>query len=121
MARMNINFFLHDERTEEFAAGDTIFNKGDSGENMYGIQSGEVDLVYQENVIASLKPGDIFGEMALADSSPRSATAIAKTDCKLSAIDSSYFLIKIQHQPMFALFVIQTIADRLRQETTRGR
>lgn len=121
MTRMNINFFLHDEDATEFEAGDTIFNMGDTGEVMYGIQSGTVELIYRDEVIASLDAGDIFGEMALADKSTRSAAAVAKTDCKLSVIDNASFLTKIQHQPIFALFMIQTIVERLRRETVRGR
>ncbi|MBN1562654.1 MAG: cyclic nucleotide-binding domain-containing protein [Anaerolineae bacterium] len=119
MAKININFFENETKVKPFAAGETIFSLGEIGEVMYGIQSGSVAVHYEDEVIRVLEPGDIFGEMSIADKCPRSATAIAKTDCNLVEIDSATFLFKIQHHPTFALFVLQTVIERLRDQTLR--
>jgi CRP-like cAMP-binding protein len=86
---------------------------------MYGIHSGTVAITYQDEAIRTLGPGDIFGEMGVIDNSPRSARATAQTDCKLIEIDRGNFLFKIQHHPTFALFVLQTVTERLRDQTLR--
>jgi CRP/FNR family cyclic AMP-dependent transcriptional regulator len=119
MARININFFETETDVKEIAAGETIFSIGEPGEVMYGIQAGSVEVRYKDEVIRVLESGDIFGEMSLIDKSPRSATAIARTNCRLVEIDSAHFLFKIQHHPTFALFVLQTVTERLREETLR--
>ena len=119
MAKININFFEHDTDVKEIAAGETIFTAGEMGEFMYGIQSGSIEVTYEGEVIRVLETGDIFGEMSVADKCPRSATAVAKTDCKLVEISSAHFLFRIQHHPTFALFVLQTVIERLRDQTHR--
>ncbi|MCD4685919.1 MAG: cyclic nucleotide-binding domain-containing protein [Anaerolineae bacterium] len=117
---VKINFFAHDENATHVAAGETIFQQGDEGDVMYGIQAGEVDIKHNDRLIRTLEPGDIFGEMAVIDREPRSAAAIAKTDCKLVVIDKAEFLYRVQHHPTFALFVLQTNTRRLREETQRS-
>ena len=64
-----------------------------------------------------LGPDDTFGEMAIVDSSPRSATVVAVTDTKLAVIDRHRFLFLVQETPMFALQVMSSIAERLRAST----
>jgi CRP-like cAMP-binding protein len=61
-----------------------------------------------------LGPDDIFGEMALVGSSPRSATAVAVTDCTLAVINKHRFLFLVQETPMFALQVMPAMASRTR-------
>jgi len=60
---------------------------------------------------------EIFGEMALVDSSPRSATAHAVTDCKLAVVDQKRFEFLVQQTPNFAIQVMGVMADRLRKTT----
>jgi hypothetical protein len=62
-----------------FAAGDVIFSEGDKGNVMYVVRSGEVATEHRGHVMETLGGGGIFGEMALIDGSPRSATVRAKT------------------------------------------
>ena len=66
-------------------------------------------------VIKTLAEGDIFGEMALIDRSPRVATARAKTHCEAAAITEKSFLFLVDEMPYFAIFVMRTLADRLRR------
>jgi CRP-like cAMP-binding protein len=65
-------------------------------------------------VVHKLCADDVFGEMSVVDSSPRSATAVAVTDTKLAVIDRRMFLFLVHETPMFALQVMSTMAERLR-------
>jgi CRP/FNR family cyclic AMP-dependent transcriptional regulator len=102
-----------------FAPGEVIFRAGDKGDKMYLIRSGEVEIELNGNVLETLAEGDIFGEMALIDRSPRVATARAKTECELAAITEKSFLFLVDEMPYFAIFVMRTLADRLRNVNKR--
>jgi CRP-like cAMP-binding protein len=97
------------------AAGDTVFREGDPGDVMYVVDAGEVDLVIRDQVVYTVGPGGIFGEMALIDRAPRSATALARTDCQLVPIDEKRFRYLVQQTPFFALDVMRVMAERLRR------
>jgi CRP/FNR family cyclic AMP-dependent transcriptional regulator len=97
-----------------------IFGENNNGNEMYIVCSGRVKL-YTESpggrrtVLAVLKPGDHFGEMALVDRSARSATAMAiKDNTKLVVLDKPKFLYLVQQQPDFALAIMETLCARLR-------
>jgi CRP-like cAMP-binding protein len=97
-----------------FPEGQQIFEEGDTGKLMYLVTSGEVEIVKRGKVIDHVSPGGVFGEMALIDSSPRSATARAKTDCQLIPVDEYRFLFLVQHAPYFSLQVMGVLAERIR-------
>lgn len=99
-----------------YSAGTVIFKQGDHGNAMYVVKTGEVEIKIGDQVIQSHGPGHLFGEMALIDNAPRSADAVAKTDCDLVAIDESRFLFLVQHSAFFALQVMRIMADRLRSK-----
>jgi CRP/FNR family transcriptional regulator, cyclic AMP receptor protein len=98
-----------------FAMGDVIFAGGDKGDAMYVIRSGEVAIERGGHVMESLGPGNIFGEMALIDGSPRSVTVRAKTDCVVAPMNEKSFLFLVDETPFFAVAVMRTLADRLRR------
>jgi CRP/FNR family cyclic AMP-dependent transcriptional regulator len=102
-----------------FAPGDVIFGEGDAGDKMFVIRSGEVVIEKGGKVIETLPPGSIFGEMALIDGSPRSATARAKTACEVAPITEKSFLFLVHETPFFAIAVMRTLADRLRRSGER--
>lgn len=106
--------FLNAQRTMEVPAGTSVFHEGDTGEEMFGIVQGTVELRAGGKVIRTLGPDDVFGEMAIVDRAPRSATATAATDCVLAVIDRRRFLFLVQETPMFALQVMSSMASRLR-------
>lgn len=109
-------FHIFDQQdAEAFAAGQVIFETGTVGEVMYAVQQGEVDIWRDGKLLETVNPGSIFGEMALIDSKPRSATAIAKTSCKLVAVDKKRFNFLVQQNPFFALNVMQVLTNRLRR------
>lgn len=110
-----ISLFSNSQDFVAFSAGQVIFKEGDPGKVMYAIIEGEVDILVGEKAIDTVSAGGILGEMALIDTSPRSATAIPRTDCKVVPISRRHFTFLIQHTPNFALEVMQVMADRLRR------
>jgi CRP-like cAMP-binding protein len=110
-----LGLFNNAQSVMTLAPGDVVFTEGDPGDDMYGVIEGEIELRVGDRVIGSLGVDDVFGEMALVDSVPRSATAVAVTDAQLAVIDRHRFLFLVQETPMFALSVMSAMADRFRQ------
>jgi CRP/FNR family transcriptional regulator, cyclic AMP receptor protein len=100
----------------QFKAGDVIFKEGDSGAEFFVIQSGKVDIRLGNRQLGTLGDHDIFGEMALIDTAPRSATAVAATDVKIVPVGEKQFLFLVSQTPHFALNVMRTLARRLRTQ-----
>ncbi len=109
-----INIFKFEKDVEYFSAGETIFAAGDEGHCMYVVQDGIVAISIDGTVLQELEAGQVFGEMALVDDSPRSADAIAKTDCRVVPIDEDKFMSHVHRTPFFALQVMRIMSDRLR-------
>jgi len=103
-----------------YAPGEVVFAEGDTGAHMYVVRSGEIEIEREGRVVETLSPGGIFGEMALIDGSPRSATARAKTSCEVAPITEKSFLFLVHETPYFAIAVMRTLADRLRRSMPRG-
>lgn len=110
-----LNLFSHAKNTQNYSAGETIFREGEPGRTMYVVLEGNVDILVGDNMLDVAGTGDLFGEMALIDSSARSATAIAQNDCILAPVDESQFLRMVDRTPIFALNVMRVLADRLRR------
>ena len=105
---------LRHAESQTYPAGTVLFRQGDPGEHFYAIQSGRVELRAGEVVLSTLGEGEVFGEMALVDASPRSATAIVKEEARIAAIDRKRFLFLVQNTPFFSLPVMHVMANRLR-------
>ena len=99
---------------QEFDVGEVIFSDGDGGDYMFLVRSGSVEIIRNGAVVETVGPGGIFGEMALIDGSPRSATAQVKQACHLVAIPEKGFLFMVHETPYFALDVMRTLSERLR-------
>jgi len=108
--------FKNAQKTMQVDAGTEVFREGDTGAEMYGIVSGEIELRIDGRVIRTLGADDVFGEMAIVDSAPRSATAVATTDTMLAVINRHRFLFLVQETPTFALQVMSAMAARLRSD-----
>lgn len=100
-----------------FAAGETIFSEGDPGDTLYVVVEGVVEMKYGGRVLEEVEPGGIFGELGIIDDSPRSASAVARTDCKLVGLTVKRFEFLVQETPFFATEVMRVMANRLRRET----
>jgi CRP/FNR family cyclic AMP-dependent transcriptional regulator len=108
-----------------FGKSEIIFEQGSSGSEMYLINRGRVLLSVRQDEtqqvpLVVLNPGDFFGEMALVDDSPRSATASAVEDnTELIVMDRARFLFMVRQQPEFALSLMHTLCRRLREMDKR--
>jgi CRP/FNR family cyclic AMP-dependent transcriptional regulator len=109
--------FRNTQEYQEYQASNTIFKEGDSAEEMYVVIQGQVDILIHGEVIDTIGPDSILGELALIDDHIRSATAVAKTDCKLVPINKKRFAFLVSETPFFALDVMKVMADRLRRRT----
>ncbi len=109
--------FAH-QSNREFNDGDLIFEEGDDSREMYVVVDGEVIVTKRssarEITLATLRKGDIVGEMSLLESLPRSATARARGTTRLLAIQPGGFLLKIRRDPTFAFEMLQTLSRRIR-------
>ena len=113
-----INLFKNHQQFDSFPAGQIIFQEGQPGDLMYVVKEGEVDIFIHNQLVETVGPGGVVGEMALIDNSVRSATAIARTECKLVPLDESRFNIFVQQIPVFSIQVMRVMADRLRHMNT---
>jgi CRP/FNR family cyclic AMP-dependent transcriptional regulator len=96
------------------SAGTTIFRQGDPGRVMFGVISGDVDIFIGNVILEIVGPGMVFGEMALIDDESRSASAAARTDCRLAQIDVATFENLVATNPGFARELMKVMASRLR-------
>jgi len=104
---------------QTFPAGRVIMKEGDAGVSMYIVIRGRVSVSIESTVVERVGPGGTFGEMALVDHASRSATAAADTECQLLSISRSDFLNLVKTKPGFAISLLKTIADRLRNMTAQ--
>lgn len=100
--------------TRKAPAGTVIFEAGTTGEEMFGVIEGKVELRLRDGRTFEIGPDETFGEMAIVDASQRSATATALEDSTLAVIDKRRFLFLIGETPTFALQVMASLAERLR-------
>jgi CRP/FNR family transcriptional regulator, cyclic AMP receptor protein len=101
----------------DFAAGTVLFEEGQPGDFMYVVASGDVEIRRKvgdiERVLAVLPPGDFFGEMAILNSRPRSATAVVRVDSRLIVIEGRTFEAMLRARPEIAMRIIKALAMRL--------
>lgn len=106
-------------QTFKFPAGDTILTEGDVGHSAYLITVGTVEVTVGKGDnakrVGTLSAGDVFGEMSLIDSGPRSATVTAVTDTECVVTTYSEFIASIQQNPDQAMEFMKALVRRLRQ------
>jgi signal transduction histidine kinase len=103
-----------------YRAGEVIFRYGDVGRELFIVQSGKVEIVQNDRVLETLSDFEVFGEMALIDSAPRSATAVAVTDASLVPVSEEQFLFLISSAPQFVMNVMRVLTRRLRERELRN-
>lgn len=104
----------HAVDTQFIKAGGIIFREGEQARELFVIKSGQVQIQLGNRTLSELAANDIFGEMALIDNQPRSATAVAITDVELVPVSEKQFLFLVSQTPYFALKVMRVLAERLR-------
>ena len=110
-------------RSRRFAASETLFHRGDPAAHLYVLISGSAKITLpdeygKEAVIALLRPGEVFGELALFDDAPRSATVVSvgETECLLVSRDD--FLSLLERAPQAMREVLKLLARTIRRSTT---
>ncbi len=114
-------FFESAGKEESVEAGEVFFSENEKAsrlllkrDKMYFLLEGQVALVAKGKQIGAPKVGEIFGEMAAISDSPRSATAVAKSACRVISLDDKGFSAALQKKPEFALMMLGTMTMRLR-------
>jgi CRP/FNR family transcriptional regulator, cyclic AMP receptor protein len=100
-------------------SGLVLFREGEPGKEMYILLQGTAEISVGGDVVETATPGALLGEMALVDSSARSATVITRSDCKFVAVDGKQFDLLVRESPEFARHVMTVMANRLRTMNER--
>ncbi|MDX1373944.1 MAG: cyclic nucleotide-binding domain-containing protein [Burkholderiales bacterium] len=121
-----LEFFKAAGTPEDVAPGTTFFVENEKGsrllmkrDRMYLLLEGEVSLVAGKRPIGRVGKGEIFGEMASLTHSPRSATALAKSRCRMIGLDERAFEIALTRNPGFALMLLSVLIGRLREANSQ--
>ena len=113
------DLFAQEADTINLSPGAVLFRQGDAGNEMFVLTQGVMDILVGEIVVETALRGALIGEMALIEETPRTATVIAKTACRLARIDERRFHQLIQQNPEFASHVMKVLVDRLREMNRR--
>lgn len=100
-------------------AGEVIFREGDAGDGLYVVEEGRVVITATVNgsearVLGHLGVGELFGEMAILDDTPRFATATAETDCRLSFVARELALSTLENSPKLLITLVRDLTNRVR-------
>jgi CRP-like cAMP-binding protein len=99
---------------EQFEKGTTLAEQGKPGETFYVILEGEAKVVRGGRVINHLLPGDFFGEIALIDSGPRTASVVAETPVTTITLSRKRFVKMLEQEPTIVIKMLEELARRLR-------
>jgi CRP-like cAMP-binding protein len=120
---MSLDLSLFERFAKTFSAGQIIFCEYEPGDSFYLIQSGRVKIVKIfgtiEKTIDILKPGEFFGEMALLENAPRSASIVALDDCKLLEFNRNNFEDLMTGNPQLAIKLLELFAKRIYDQKRR--
>ena len=102
------------------SAGDALFHAGDPGDALFIVQSGEIELFIKDTagqkiVLATPSTGDMFGELAMLDSGPRTATAVALQDSDILVLDRDDLVLLFQKKPEAALHMLAALSSLTRK------
>jgi CRP-like cAMP-binding protein len=111
-----------------YADGECVVRQGEKGHCMHMVQRGQLEVVlvnnHSEIVVSVLRPGDVFGEMALFTKETRSATVRARGKARVLTIDKRGFMKRMHEDPSLAFHILQNMSKRiqkLNEEITRLR
>jgi len=115
-----LDFFKSAGKPATIAEGEKIFEENERAipllrrHKMYLLLKDEVGLLAGRKPIGRVRAGEIFGEMAIISDAPRSASAVAKSPCRVIALDENEFQTALRKKPVFALMLISMMIHRLR-------
>jgi CRP-like cAMP-binding protein len=102
-----------------FGEGDTITTEGETGLGFFVIEDGNATVSRDGQIVRNLGPGEYFGEVALIDSGPRSATVVASTDLRCRGMTAWEFKPFIEEHPDVAWGLLETLVGRLREAESK--
>ena len=108
-------FLAANVATYQCNAGDTIFRKDDEGSRLFIVRSGSVKIGLADTELATMYPGDIFGELSVLDGKPRSADAIALEPVQALVLERDQFVSFLRSHPDAAVRILEVVASRLRR------
>ena len=113
---------IQDFSRRQFRQDEAIFQQGDPGQALYMVESGQVRIYVQdeqgqETSVILCGPGDLFGELALIDGLPRSASAVAMEDTVVLALNHDRFREQMRRYPQMALNLMKALSVRVRYNT----
>jgi CRP-like cAMP-binding protein len=120
-----LEFFRSAGKPAAVAQGETIFTEKQNAiplfrkNRIFLLLKGEVELLAADKPIAVVRPGEVFGELAVITHAPRSASAMAKTACRVIALDDKTFEAALRAKPAFALMLMSIMIRRLRETIAR--
>jgi CRP-like cAMP-binding protein len=101
-------------REQGFAEDTAIAYEGQPGDDFYVIVAGQAKVVRRGRTVARLMPGDFFGEIALLDGGPRTASVVAETPLQVVTVSRKPFHSMLQREPTIVLKMLEELAVRLR-------
>ena len=107
-------------KERDFEPGDTIAEQGKSGVGFFVIETGEADVLVDGEKVATLGPGDHFGEIALIDERARTATGVAKTKLDCYGLTAWDFRPLVEHNASIAWKLLGELAKLLRESYARN-
>ncbi len=121
-AGVAMEFFRFGGKPKSFARGERIFGENQKPipflhmrQRMYLLLDGEVGILHKDRPIGTIRQGEVFGEMASINQGPRSATAVARTACRVIALDDRQLQAALGKKPEFALMLMGVMIRRLRE------
>jgi CRP/FNR family transcriptional regulator, cyclic AMP receptor protein len=101
-------------------AGHTLFQAGDPGDSLFIVREGEIELFIKDTagqkiVLTTAQPGDMFGELAMLDTGPRTATALALDDSEVLVLDRDDLVLLFQRKPEAALHMLAALSGLTRK------
>ena len=110
-------------RTQQVAAGEVLFQKGDPGDALFGVRHGQIRMETSADATRSslnfAGPGDLFGEAAVLDGQERTADATASEATELFVLGREEFRNFLENEPKVAIKIIQLLCERIRRQTER--
>ena len=104
---------------ERFADGEVLFREADEGNSLYILTQGELSVRRKDQIVATVQPGEVVGELAVLDAQPRSADVVAHGDVKTLSVDRFDLLGLLERRPALNRGFLQMLTARLRERSSR--
>jgi CRP-like cAMP-binding protein len=108
------SIFKNEPTRQSFSAGEILIREGEENEKMFIILSGDLEVRVGGKSVASLKEGDLFGELSMIDKEPASGDIVALSGGEFVTLDERRFLAVSQQNPFFTMGILRVVTAKLR-------